>query len=51
MQTGGESGDLFSAVALVAFEATALAAAAEATAESVVAMAEAAADAVGGGNS
>jgi hypothetical protein len=48
MQTGSESGDLFSAAAAVTFEATAPAAAAEATVESVVATAEAPADTAGG---
>jgi hypothetical protein len=47
IQTGSESGDLFSAAAVVTFEATAPAEAAEATVESVVATAEAPADAAG----
>jgi hypothetical protein len=45
---GGESGDLFSAAPAVTFEAIAPAAAVEATVDSVVATAEAPANAVGG---
>jgi hypothetical protein len=49
MHTGGEGGDLLSAPAAMTFEASALAAAAEATVESVVAAAETPAYTTGGG--